>query len=294
MKSPFGKITGIRTIQNEPLSKHTSLRIGGNARYFIRVYSLRALLRVLHIIKKKKMRYFVIGAGSNLLATDRGFPGVVLKLEGIFKTVEKRGNIFWCGGGSLIETFLKKTGTLGYGGAEFLVGIPGTIGGGIRGNAGAFGKSFSDIIERVTIVDKRIKEGDKDCGEIGFGYRSSKLKNGEIIISANIRLTKKRRKDIVALMRRNLRHRLERQPLGYSAGSFFKNPPRRPAGELIEACGLKGLRIGDAEVSMKHGNYIINRGAAHASDVLKLVSIIKKTVKKKTGVTLETEVRILK
>ncbi len=294
MKSPFGKITGIRTIQNEPLSKHTSLRIGGNARYFIRVYSLRALLRVLHIIKKKKMRYFVIGAGSNLLATDRGFPGVVLKLEGIFKTVEKRGNIFWCGGGSLIETFLKKTGTLGYGGAEFLVGIPGTIGGGIRGNAGAFGKSFSDIIERVTIVDKRIKEGDKDCGEIGFGYRSSKLKNGEIIISANIRLTKKRRKDIVALMRRNLRHRLERQPLGYSAGSFFKNPPRRPAGELIEACGLKGLRIGDAEVSMKHGNYIINRGAAHASDVLKLVSIIKKTVKKKTGVTLETEVRTLK
>lgn len=294
MKSPFGKITGIRTIQNEPLSKHTSLRIGGNARYFIRVYSLRALLRVLHIIKKKKMRYFVIGAGSNLLATDRGFPGVVLKLEGIFKTVEKRGNIFWCGGGSLIETFLKKTGTLGYGGAEFLVGIPGTIGGGIRGNAGAFGKSFSDIIERVTIVNKRIKEEDKDCGEIGFGYRSSKLKNGEIIISANIRLTKKRRKDIVALMRRNLRHRLERQPLGYSAGSFFKNPPRRPAGVLIEACGLKGLRIGDAEVSMKHGNYIINRGRAHASDVLKLVSIIKKTVKKKTGVTLETEVRILK
>jgi UDP-N-acetylmuramate dehydrogenase len=294
MRSPFGKIAGIRTVQNEPLSRHTSLRIGGNARFFIRVYSRRALLRVLHIIKKKRMKYFVIGAGSNLLVTDRGFPGVVLRLDGIFKRVESRGNIFSCGGGSLIETFLKKTGTLGYGGAEFLVGIPGTIGGGIRGNAGAFGKSFADITERVTIVDKGIREEDKDCGEIGFGYRSSKLKNGEIIISANIRLRKKRRKDIVALMRTNLRHRLERQPLGYSAGSFFKNPPCCPAGELIEACCLKGLRIGAAEVSMKHGNYIINRGGAHASDVLRLVSIIKKTVKKKTGVSLETEVRILK
>lgn len=290
----FSKIKGIRIAQHEPLSKHTSFRIGGKARYFIRVYSLRALKEVLHIIKKKQMKYFIIGAGTNLLVNDRGFPGVVIKLNGIFKKTERNRDIFSCGGGVLIETFLMETSALGYGGAEFLAGIPGTIGGGIKGNAGAFGKSFSDIIERVTIVNKRMRKEDLNCTEIGFGYRSSMLKNGVIIISALIRLQKRRRKDIVDVMRRNLRYRIERQPFGYSAGSFFKNPPRCAAGKLIEECGLKGLRIGDAEVSRRHGNYIINRGKAQASDVLRLVNIIKKTVKAKTGVALETEVKILK
>lgn len=290
----FSKIKGIRIAQHEPLSKHTSFRIGGKARYFIRVYSLRALKEVLHIIKKKQMKYFIIGAGTNLLVNDRGFPGVVIKLNGIFKKTERNRDIFSCGGGVLIETFLMETSALGYGGAEFLAGIPGTIGGGIKGNAGAFGKSFSDIIEKVTIVNKNMRKEDLNTSEIGFGYRSSTLQNGIIIISAMIRLHKRRRKDIADVIKRNLKYRRERQPSGYSAGSFFKNPPHCPAGKLIEECGLKSLRIGDAEVSSRHGNYIINRGKARASDVLRLVSVIKKTVKSKTGVLLETEVKILK
>ncbi len=290
----FSQIKGIQLAQHEPLSKHTSFRIGGNARYFIRVSSMRALQAVLHIIKKKHMRHFVIGAGTNLLVHDHGFPGVVIKLNGIFKKMERYGDIFSSGGGMLIETFLKKTGVLGYGGAEFLAGIPGTVGGGVKGNAGAFGRSFSDIIERVTIIDKSMRKEDLDNSEIGFGYRSSKLKNGIIITRAMIRLRKRRRKDIVDVIERNLSYRRERQPRGYSAGSFFKNPPHCPAGRLIDECGLKGLRIGDAEVSRRHGNYIINRGNAQASDVLKLVNIIKRTVKAKTGVGLQTEVKILK
>jgi len=290
----FSQIKGIQIAQHEPLSKHTSFRIGGNARYFIRVYSFRALAQVLDIIKKKQMKYFVIGAGTNLLVHDHGFGGVVIKLNGIFKKIEKHRDIFLCGGGVLIETFLIKTSALGYGGAEFLAGIPGTIGGGIKGNAGAFGKSFSDIIEKVTIVNKNMRKEDLNTSEIGFGYRSSTLQNGIIIISAMIRLHKRRRKDIADVIKRNLKYRRERQPSGYSAGSFFKNPPHCPAGKLIEECGLKSLRIGDAEVSSRHGNYIINRGKARASDVLRLVSVIKKTVKSKTGVLLETEVKILK
>ena len=290
----FSQIKGIKITQHEPLSKHTSLRIGGNARYFIRVYSLRALMQVLDMIKKKRMKYFVIGAGTNLLVHDHGFEGAVIKLNGIFKKIERYRNIFLCGGGVLIETFLMRTSALGYGGAEFLAGIPGTIGGGIKGNAGAFGKSFSDIIEKITIINKDVKKEDLNTSEIGFGYRSSTLQNGVIIISAMIILHKRRRKDIADVIERNLRYRRERQPSGYSAGSFFKNPPHYPAGRLIEECGLKNLRIGDAEVSSRHGNYIINRGKAQASDVFRLVQIIKKTVKAKTGVQLETEVKILK
>ncbi len=294
MKSLFDKITGIKVIKNEPLSRHTSLHIGGNAKYFIKVYSLKALREVLQIIKKRRMKYFVIGAGTNLLVNDRGFPGVVIKLNGIFKRIKRTGNFFHCGGGMLIDTFLKRTSALGYGAAEFLTGIPGTIGGGIKGNAGAFGRSFADITEKVTIINSRIIEEDLDNSEIGFGYRNSKLKNGTIIVSAKIRLIKKRRKDIMNAIQRNLKHRLERQPHGYSAGSVFKNPPFYSAGKLIEECGLKGLRVGDAEISRMHGNYIINHGKAKASDVITLVNIIKKTVKDKKGVFLKTEVKILK
>lgn len=294
MIDSFSQIRGIQIVQHEPLSKHTSFRIGGDARYFIRVSSMRALGAVLHVIKKKRMRHFVIGAGTNLLVHDHGFPGVVIKLNGIFKKIDRYGDIFSSGGGVLIETFLKKTSALGYGGAEFLAGIPGTIGGGVKGNAGAFGKSFSDITEKVTIINKDMTEEDLDNSEIGFGYRRSKLKNGIIITRALIRLRKRRRKDVVDVIERNLSYRRERQPRGCSAGSFFKNPPHCPAGRLIEECGLKGLRIGDAEVSRQHGNYIINRGHAQASDVLKLVNIVKRTVKAKTGISLETEVKILR
>lgn len=293
MKIPFGKITGTKILKDEPLSKHTSFHIGGNAKYFIRVYSMKALRKVLQIINKRRMKYFVIGAGTNLLISDRGFLGAVLKLDGIFKRIKRKGNLFYCGGGVLIDKFLMKASELGYSGVEFLAGIPGTIGGGIKGNAGAFGRSFADITEKITIVNDRIIEEDLGNNEVGFDYRTSKLKNGIIIISAKIKLAKRKRKDIMNTIKRNLKYRWQRQPTGYSAGSFFKNPVPRSAGKLIDECGLKGLRVGDAEVSRKHGNFIINRGKAEAADVIKLVKMIKKTVKEKKGILLKAEVKIL-
>ncbi len=293
MTNPFERITGVKVFVNEPLAKHTSFHIGGNALYFIKIYSIKALKKVLHIIEKRRMKYFVIGAGTNLLVNDRGFSGVIIQLNGIFKKIKKKGNLFYCGGGAFIETFVTKAGELGYGGAEFLVGIPGTIGGGIIGNAGAFGKSFADITDTITIINNRMIQEDLSKNQIGFDYRSSKLRDGAIIMSAKIKLMRRKQKVIRAAIQRNIVHRFRQQPVGYSAGSFFKNTPHYSAGKLIEECGLKGLRIGDAEVSRKHGNWIINRGKARASDVMRLAKKVRKTVRDKKGVLLETEVRIL-
>jgi len=294
VKTPFDKISGIKVLKNERLSKYTSLHIGGNADYFIKIYSKKALKKVLHIIKKRRMKYIVIGAGTNLLVSDKGFRGVVIKLYGSFKEMNKRGGCFYCGGGVLVDTFLEKVRKVGYGGAEFLVGIPGTIGGGIKGNAGAFGRSFADVTEKITIINEKIQEEKLENEKIGFAYRRSRIKNGSIIISANIRLTRKKKKEINAAMKRNLARRWQRQPTGYSAGSFFKNPPGCSAGGLIAECGLRGERIGDAEVSRKHGNFIVNRGQATALDVVQLVRKVKKIVREKTGILLKEEVKILK
>lgn len=293
MKNPFEAITGIKIIKDEPISKHTSFHIGGNAKFFVRIYSIRALKRILKIMKKRKMKYFVIGAGTNVLVSDKGFPGVVIKLNGFFTKIKRRGNLFYCGGGVLIDRLLMNVGEQGYGGAEFLAGIPGTVGGSIMGNAGAFGRSFAEIVDEITIITQKIIEQNLDNKRIGFGYRNSKLKNGTIIILAKIRLAKKRRKNIMAEIKRNLKYRWQRQPVGYSAGSFFKNPLPYSAGKLIEECGLKGLRVGDAEVSTKHGNFIINRGKAKSSDVIVLAKRIKKIIRDRKGISLKQEVKIL-
>ncbi len=293
MTRPFMGIKGIKVLENEVLSKHTSFHIGGSARYHIRIYSKEALKRVLRVIKKKKMKYLVIGAGTNLLLGDSGFPGVVIRLSGIFTKIQRKKNLFYCGGGMLIDKFLTKTCEAGYGGAEFAAGIPGTIGGGIKGNAGAFGKCFADITDGITVVDQKNVLKDLTNDKIDFDYRRSGLKDGVIIISAKIRLSKMKRKEILAAIRKNLILRAKRQPAGYSAGSFFKNPLPHAAGKLIEECGLKGMAVGDAVVSTKHANWIINRGGASASDVIHLANAIKKTVKRKKGILLKEEVKIL-
>jgi UDP-N-acetylmuramate dehydrogenase len=293
MKDLFGKIPGIKVLKDELMAKHTSFYIGGNADYFVKVYSKRALKRILHVIKKRRLNYLVIGAGTNLLVSNKGFRGVFIRLDGSFKTIRKNDIHFYCGAGSLLEDLLKNTSKSGYGGVEFLAGIPGTVGGAIRGNAGAFGHSVADITEKIIVINKDVEEKEIDKQNIGFAYRTSRIKNGTIIISATIKLVKKKKKEIIKTIKRNLRYRMQRHPTGYSAGSFFKNPPGCSAGKLIEECGLKGLRVGDAEVSRKHANYIINLGQARASDVITLARKIKRIVRNKKDIILKEEVKIL-
>jgi UDP-N-acetylmuramate dehydrogenase len=293
MKTPFRMITGLTILKNEPLSRHTSFHIGGSADYFIKVYSKKALMRVFNVIKKRRFRYTIIGAGTNVLVSDRGFRGVIIRLDGVFKNIRRKDNYFSCGAGIFISNLLKYAMELGYGGAEFLAGIPGTVGGAIRGNAGAFGHSIADITDSITVITERGMEKDMMKEEIGFAYRSSRIQKNAIIVAALLRLRKRKRREIVKTINKNLLYRRQRHPSNHSAGSFFKNPPGFSAGKLIEECGLKGLRVGNAEVSRRHANYIINRGQARASDVMRLASKIKKIVREKKGIVLKEEVKIL-
>jgi len=294
MKNPFQGIKDIRVTMNEKLSGHTSFHIGGPAQYFVSVHTKKALNDVLRRIKKSNLKYFLIGAGTNLLVGDAGFKGVILKLGGTFKKMSIHNGLCQCGAGMLIDEFLKRTADRGYGGAEFLAGIPGTLGGAVKGNAGAFGGAIADLTEGVVITDRRGNERIVPAEEIGFAYRESRIKDGEIITTINLRLKKQKRDAILGKINRNLRKRERKHPRGYSAGSFFKNPNCRPAGRLIEECGLKGMSVGDAEVSRKHGNYIVNRGQARAADVIALSSLVKKAVREQTGILLKQEVRVLK
>ena len=294
MTNPFRGIGGIKVITGESLAEHTSFHIGGPAQYFVRVYSRKGLRAVLRKIKANRMPYFIIGAGTNLLVMDRGYRGVVIKLGGIFKSMALYGQEFRCGAGLLIKDFMDEVIKAGYSGAEFMAGIPGTLGGAVKGNAGAFGNSISDILERITIMDEKGMEYVRTRDEIEFSYRRSDIDNHEIIIGVDVLLSKGRPRTILAMVRRNLKARNQKHPKGYSAGSFFKNPPGHAAGKLIEEFGLKGLSIGGAEVSQQHGNYIINLGDARATDVMALEREIRKKVRAKTGIDLEREVQLLK
>ncbi len=294
MRNPFGRTKNIRVVLNERLADHTSFHIGGPANYFVYVCSVKALKSVLGIIKKQDMKYFLVGAGTNLLVVDKGFRGVVLKLGGVFKRITHHDSLFRCGGGVLIRDFLDAAIRKGYGGAEFMAGIPGTMGGAMKGNAGAFGNSISDIIESATIIDRHGVEGLRVKDKLGFAYRRSKLRDGEIVTSVKLVLRKEKHRVILARIRRNTKSRQIKHPTGYSAGSFFKNPPGYAAGELIEQCGLKGTSVGDAEVSRKHANYIMNRGQARAADVIVLAKEVKKIVRRETGIILEEEVQLLR
>lgn len=294
MINPFRSIAGIEVLVNEPLSKHTSFHIGGKTKYFVKVYSHRALKKVISTIKKQRIEYYVIGGGTNVLVSDEGFPGAIIKLYGIFRTMKRTGDIAHCGSGLLVEHFLQEAKALGYGGAEFLAGIPGTIGGAIKGNAGAFGKSMADIVVGITVLTDQCVVSRFSNKEIEFGYRQTEIRDGVLILSAELKLIHRKQRDIASDIRNNLAYRRQRQPTGYSAGSYFKNIKPYATGKLIEDCGLRGLSVGDAEISRKHGNFIINRGHAKASDVLKLANIIKKRVKNTKGILLKEEVRLLK
>ncbi len=293
MKNPFKGIPSIRVIEDEPLAAHTSFHIGGKARFFVCVYTKKALIRVLQRIEKNRLPYFVLGAGTNILVADSGFAGVALKLGGNFKRISWRGVLARCGGGVMIGDFLEDSKEKGYGGGEFLAGIPGTMGGAVKGNAGAFGCSIADMAISASVVGGDGREHTLSRTDLGFAYRSSNIKNGCTVIAVDLVMILDTRTSIQKRIDENLKKRMERHPAGYSAGSFFKNPPGHAAGKLIEMCGLKGIAVGDAVVSEQHGNYIINRGRAKASDVVALADRIKKTVFKKTGIQLEEEVRLL-
>lgn len=283
--------------KNEPMSKHTSFKIGGKADYFIIIDSIEKLKKVLTVLKEHKIKFVILGNGTNVLVKDEGIKGAVLKLDiKNFKIRKNENEVFiTVESGMPLSTLSAIALKEEIEGLEFLSGIPGTIGGAIRMNAGAYGREMKDIVvkTRYVTLDGKIKTINFD--EHDFKYRHSAFEELEgIIIDTTLKLKKGNKKEIEEKINEYSISRKEHQPLEYpNAGSIFKRTLEAPTAKLIDECGLKGYSIGDAEISTKHAGFIINKGKAKANDVLELINHIRKIVKEKFNTDLELEIIVL-
>ena len=280
-------------LYDEPMSKHTTFRVGGAADVFVRIASEEQLKVLIPELVKSEIPYYIIGKGSNLLVGDKGFRGVVIQLDEAFENIKVNNNIVTaCAGASMAKiakTALQNSLT----GFEFAAGIPGCVGGGVIMNAGAYGGEMKDVVSKVRVLckDGSVKEYTNE--EMCFGYRFSALKNKPeyIVLEVEIILGPGNEEDILAKMQDLAKRRKDKQPLEYpSAGSTFKRPEGYFAGKLIGDAGLSGYSVGDAEVSEKHNGFVINRGNATAADVRTLIETIQCKVYEQFGVNLEREV----
>ncbi|MFH1407321.1 MAG: UDP-N-acetylmuramate dehydrogenase [Candidatus Omnitrophota bacterium] len=280
--------------REEPLSAHTTFKIGGIAKYWIEPDTLNGLKKAVIFAKEKALPVLVIGSGSNMLVSDEGFAGVVIKLcKPDFCYLKFEGTHAVCASGLKLSELCAGAASSYLGGLETLYGIPGTVGGALAGNAGAGEKSICELIEEAQVMDTdgNIKTLEKK--QINFGYRYSSLSD-YIILSAKFKLQNAPRQEIEDKMKEALGSKKKTQELSLpSAGCVFKNPNGHSAGALIDACGLKGKRVGDAAVSGKHANFIVNLGKATFSDVEALIKELKAEVKNKKGILLEEEIKIL-
>lgn len=293
MLSQLANIPDVSIFENESMSKHTTFKIGGPTKLYIEAQTTDALISVYEILSCFECSPLILGNGSNILFPDSGFNGVVLKNSAA--SISVSGNKITADSGALLPVVSASAMKNSLSGFEFAQGIPGTVGGGLTMNAGAYGGEISQILTKSTYLSNReVHTLSKD--EHNFSYRNSFYKNHPdlLILSAEFDLKPGNSDEISALMRDFAARRRAKQPLEYpSAGSVFKRPEGHFAGALIEQCGLKGKRIGGAVVSEKHAGFIINAGGATADDVKSLILFIQETVLKETGVSLECEICIL-
>ncbi len=284
--------SGFEYIENEPMSHHTSFKIGGEAEIFVTAKTIEQLKAVLKACKKNDIPFFVLGKGSNLLISDDGMKGVVITLDGDFKGISIKENKITCGAGVNLAKLCLFAQSNSLSGLEFAYGIPGSVGGAVYMNAGAYGGEMKDVVTTVTHLTEDGEVVTIPLEELDFAYRHSVYKNNNsIILSATFELNVSDKDEIKAIMDDILNRRKTKQPLEYpSAGSVFKRPEGNYAGTLIEQCGLKGKTIGGAQVSQKHAGFIINIGGATCDDVLNLVKFVQDTVQKETGYYLEREI----
>lgn len=281
-----------------PMAVYTTFNVGGPAEALCEMYDMEILKRVLAYLGREGIPYMALGRGSNMLVKDDGLEGVVILLRGALSRIEERRNddmSVLTGAGLSLADLLSYCRSSGLGGLEFLSGIPGTVGGAVAMNAGAFGEEVASRIKEIHVVDR---QGDllqkARLPELAFSYRKLNLEKGSVVVRARFRLTPEDEGVVGKKILEYLKRKKESQPLDYpSAGSIFKNPPGDYAGRLIEKAGLKGAKIGGAMISEKHGNYIINTGSARAKDILDLMDLAQEKVKKETGIQLEAEIRVV-
>ena len=280
--------------QNEPMARHTSMRVGGPAEFWIEPAHERDLARLLHYCHVREICVTVIGRGTNLLVLDGGIQGVVVSLtHDEFSKVEVDGDQILARAGARLKTIVTAAAKNGLTGLEFMEGIPGSLGGALRMNAGAMGKQTFDVVDWVRYISYSGDIYDAEAKNLPVSYRSCPVFHNHIALSAILRGTKAERKTIDNRLRAFAKRRWSSQPAKPSAGCIFKNPETIPAGKLIEELGLKGMSIGGARVSEVHGNFIVNEGRATASDVTQLMATIRERARRERGIELEPEVMIL-
>ena len=289
----LASVPGVR--EYEPLAPHSWYRIGGRARYFLEVSDDAELPQLVAQLNTEGWPYLVIGAATNTLFAADELPGLTIKLD--TKELSMNGDTVTVSAGYLMPRLAAETAKAGRAGLEFAAGVPGTVGGSVFGNAGAFGGEVKDRLVSAEVIDEQGRLRSIPTAACAFGYRESLFKRERqqwVIRSATFRTTAEPKAAVRARLLEVQKHRRATQPIEQrSLGSTFKNPPGDSAGRLIDAAGLKGLRIGGAQVSPKHANFIVNLGGATADDVLALVAEMRKRVLERFGIELEPEIRVI-
>lgn len=289
---------GQRAKPDEPLARHTTLRVGGPADWFIEAKTMAELVESVQLARQNDVPVFILGNGSNLLVRDGGIRGLVIEnhCDQSWLEVAKSGRaILHAESGVALPGIANRMARQGWAGLEWAIGVPGTLGGAIVGNAGAHGGSIADNLLKVSILDASSAVRELPKTELAFDYRASRFKRAkaEIVLSADFEMQRDDPAVCIARMNDYTEHRRRTQPTEPSVGSMFKNPPGDYAGRLIEQAGLKGTRVGNVEVSPVHANFFVNRGGATASDVLRLIEIVRERVREQFGVKLELEIEVV-
>lgn len=296
VKQKFCQVLGKEQVLfEEPMKSHTTFRIGGPAEVFIMPKSVKQVQMAVKICQEEQIPYFILGNGSNLLVSDRGYRGVIIQMDRNMGEIQVEGTEIQAAAGALLSSIAVAARRESLTGFEFAGGIPGTLGGAVVMNAGAYGGEIKDVLKEVTVMDGDGKIFTLPASELEMGYRTSIIKTaGYLVLSARITLSRGEEEDIKARTRELSEMRTQKQPLDYpSAGSTFKRPEGYFAGKLIMDSGLRGYSVGGAMVSEKHCGFVINKGNATAEDVVSLMKHVTEVVQEKYGVTLEPEVKFL-
>ena len=287
----------IQLKEGELLRNHTTFRIGGAAKYFAVPKNEEEIMEAVDFAIVKDLPYYILGKGSNVLFADEGYPGVIIEIGAGMEKVERIGDTgIRAQAGVSLSALAAFAAREGLSGLEFAAGIPGTLGGAVTMNAGAYGGEMKDVIVSAKVMDEEGAVKVLSCGELELGYRTSIVQKKQLVVlEAEFLLNPGTTEEIQNTMKELNAKRREKQPLEYpSAGSTFKRPEGYFAGKLIEDAGLRGYRVGDAQVSEKHCGFVVNRGNATCAEVLQLIEEVQKKVKEQLGVQLEPEVRIIR
>ncbi len=281
-----------KILENEPMYKHTTYKVGGPARVFVQVNNIDSLLKIMNYLRENNVKHMIIGKGSDLLFSDKEYEGVIVSLEGL-NSISINGIEVKAQSGVNLIQLAYQCAKVGLSGFEFAGGIPGSVGGGVYMNAGAYKYCIADIFKEALVLNSKGEIITLNKEQMNFGYRHSVLQNHKewVLLEATFIMNSKDPKEIMAVLDKRKEKRMSTQPWNLpSAGSVFRNPDEKGAWKYIDECGLRGYEIGGAQVSLKHSNFIVNNGYASAKDILDLILLVEKTVFNKFKIELTKEV----